>query len=115
MTTRNDTLPVPERVENLLRDEELFRGWLEAREPGAVVGYARSDTSCPLTRFLREFTGDNEICVTYRGVDAHRRVTELPRWAWRFIDEIELAEPDMPPLPVTAAEARRALEIALGG
>lgn len=114
MVTWIETLPLSDRVDSLLRDPELFEDWLDSWGPGAVVGYSRSDATCPLAHFLREFTGD-EICVTYQGVYGDKLVTYLPRWAKRFVAEMDNSAPDMPPLPVTAAEARRFLEIALGG
>lgn len=119
MITWSATLSVSDRVNSLLRNPELFEGWLEGRESTAVVGYARSGESCPLARFIWESTGE-KLFVADRGVyydyDAKVAdvvVADLPRWAQRFVALLYDAAPDTPTSPVTADEARRVLGVAL--
>lgn len=108
----DDTLPVSTRVESLLRDAELFESWLEDWGPGMIVGYARSDASCPLARFLSELVGA-EVEVGVQGAYTEGGRVSLPGWAERFVAAVDGTAPQMPPSPVTADEARRYLGVAL--
>lgn len=102
----SDASPLYERVENLLRDPQPFRDWLDTREPDANVGLSRSDGCNPLTEFLREHA---DAVVSVGNTYIYHGVTYLPRWAQRFMAEIH----NTPSLQITAAEARQALEAAL--
>jgi hypothetical protein len=92
----------------LLATPAAFRAWLEAKEPGEVVGIWGASDKCPLAEWLSD-TGIDGPCVSYDGIVwSSDDAVDPPWWARRFISELDDQIGPCPADP-TAAECLRIL------
>lgn len=96
----------------LLETPAAFRAWLEAKEPGEVVGKRRSSTMCPGTKWLAE-SGAGPVEVLPSWVWGEGKCLSLtPCWLQRFAQRVDLGGEAV--LQITAAECLAILD-AIGG
>jgi hypothetical protein len=95
-----------ESVPNL--DKSKFSQWLESLEPDQVIGRSCDPTDCPLTTYLN-FRTDHFWIVnpTYFSRYDNSQMTDMPRWATKFVDNIDNTHTRS--VDITVAEALQTL------
>lgn len=97
----------------LLATPAAFRAWLEAKEPGEVVGIVRLPCECPIARFLHE-SGFDMARVGAIRIDFDACRIDLDEWAGTFVEKVDNT-PREPNVPIAAAECLRILDEIEGG
>ena len=101
-------------LETLLATPAAFRAWLEAKEPGEVVGGDWIEPfSDPCAQWLRETTGV-DFMTDAIGVASQDKsapfFTDTPHWLGLFDETLDWTN-----APITAAECLRILDEIEGG
>jgi hypothetical protein len=97
-------------AELLLESPTLFRTWLMRLPRGAIVGQGASDEGCPLAVYLHEqgLVGAVVHAARWQVDDADERGYQLSKWAYHFVNEIDLHYG--PGDQITAAQALTVLD-----
>lgn len=80
------------QLKAILSTPDALRAWLQAQEPGAIVGYTCDAHQCPAAMFLRSALGEGTVGVTkaYSG----KRSTRKPAWLMTFTERVDAPDPD---------------------
>jgi hypothetical protein len=73
--------------------QKKFSNWLKRKRSSAYVGRSCESTNCPIARYLKIRTGNNDIEVCNAQVTCTNKGKSIfirtPVWVNRFIDEID--------------------------
>jgi hypothetical protein len=98
-----------------LYEPYAVRAWLEAKCPYEVVGTANNANACTLHQYVADTTG-RQVSVkstNYQVGDSWTELYPMPAWAQHFVIYHDTLN-GLGPRQMTAAEALRALALALG-